>query len=78
METPNNKFDDGKWELWFAWYPVHLHGGVKFAWLRRISRRFVLAGPKHMRTEYTDTPSDFPPGYGLRTAKAPPKMAGPV
>ena len=59
METPINKFDVGKWEAWFAWHPAHLCGGAKFAWLRRISRRFMLTGPKHLRTEYTERPVIF-------------------
>ena len=59
--------DVGNWELLFAWRPVRLYGGVRLAWVRRVSRRYVLTGRKHLRTEYTDTPSDFPAGYGLES-----------
>jgi hypothetical protein len=37
------KFDGGQWETWFAGQPVRLIVLVKFAWLRRISRRQVLS-----------------------------------
>ena len=56
----------GEWEPWFAWRPVRLYGEIRFAWLRPLSRRFVLAGPKHLCTEYTDLPGEFPPGFGLK------------
>ena len=60
------RYDVGNWELWFAWRPVRFYGCTRIAWLRTISRRIVLTGPKHFHREYTDTPTDFPAGYGLR------------
>ena len=66
METPGGKFDVGKWEPWFAWRPVHLYGTVRFAWLRRISKRYILCGRLPLKAEYTDSPAEFPPSYGLR------------
>jgi hypothetical protein len=58
--------DVDEWEPWFAWRPVRLYGEIRFAWLRPVSRRFVLAGPKHLHTEYTDLPAEFPRGFGLK------------
>lgn len=66
MDTQRGKFDVGIWQSWFAWRPVHLYGTARFAWLRRISKRHVLAGRNHLKAEYTDTPADFPHHYGSR------------
>jgi hypothetical protein len=66
MQELRNKFDVGKWEAWFAWHPVHLYGTIRFAWLRRISKRQVLTGRRNLKIEYTDSPDEFPRGYGLR------------
>jgi hypothetical protein len=64
--TPRGKFDVGEWEAWFAWYPVHLFGTKRVAWLRRISRRPVLAEKCHLQYDYSDTPVEHPSGFGLR------------
>jgi hypothetical protein len=45
---------------------VRLYGEIRFAWLRPVSRRFVLAGAKHLHTEYSDLPGEFPRGFGLK------------
>ena len=58
--------DVGEWEPWFAWRPVWLHGEIRIGWLRPVSRRFVLAGVKHLHTEYSDLPGAFPRGAGLK------------
>ena len=55
-------YDVGEWEPWFAWYPVRFYGEFRFAWMRPVSRRFVLTGRKHVHTEYTDRPGNFPKG----------------
>jgi hypothetical protein len=61
-----NMQDITEWQPWFAWRPVRFYGELRFAWLRRISRRFVLAGSKPSHIEYTDRPGEFPRGFGLR------------
>jgi hypothetical protein len=61
------KFDVGKWETWFAWRPVRLLGGARFAWLRRISRRHVITERNTLKRDYSDVPEDHPLGYGLHT-----------
>jgi hypothetical protein len=55
-----------EWQPWFAWRPVRFYSEVRFAWLRRVSRRFVLTAPKHLHPEYTDRPGEFPRGFGLK------------
>jgi hypothetical protein len=57
------KFDCGKWEPWFAWHPVRLIGPVKFAWLRRISRRYVLTEGRQLEMDYSDRPKEYPAEY---------------
>jgi len=55
-----------EWKPWFAWRPVRLHREFRFAWLRPLSRRFVPHGKSRMHAEYTDSPGDFPRGFGLK------------
>jgi hypothetical protein len=66
MQNHRSEFDIGKWKAWFAWRPVHLYGTTRFAWLRTVSKRPVLGGQRHLKMEYTDSPSEFPAGHGLR------------
>ena len=56
----------GAWSGWFAWRPVRLFGTPHFAWLRTISRRPVRDERRGVRMEYSDWPSENPPGYGRR------------
>ena len=58
-------YEVGLWEPWFACHPVHLVGTARFAWLRRISRRYVFVKGV-FKTEYSDMPSMFPVAYGYK------------
>ena len=56
----SDQLDVGDWELCFAWHPVRLYATGRFVWLRKISKRPVFIGTYHLKTDYSDVPSNFP------------------
>lgn len=51
------------WQRWFAWHPVRLYMGSRYAWLRWIWRRCVDKNGIDA-CDYTDTPEKFGDGAG--------------